>query len=212
MGAATLPAPSLPFPSKSVRFAADSGAFLDEEIDEFIQITVLGVCGDEIAVVHATDNCTVASLKAAIAAQSSVPTAGQALILDSFILENDGETMSEVLEACGCTGQVDVTMMLVVIPVDPFPKLYVDACGVQVTARRAEQTPKAEDWEDFDFLGGVEFPWALTCKECDGSLHEKSREYDFATPCKKASYLKVSASMWCPACRLIFQGLHKVPM
>merc|ERR1712224_355076 len=106
-----------------------------------------------------------------------------------------------------------VTMMVVVIPVDPFPKLYVDVNGTRMTAQRAEQTPKTLDVDfENDVVAGIEFPWALQCKECDGLLHEKTRDYDFATPGKKGIYLKVSASMWCPACRLVFEGFHTVEM
>merc|ERR1712118_637626 len=118
--------------------------------------------------------------------------------------------MGEVLESCGCAGESVLSMTLVVLPVDPFPKLYVDASGTQLTAQRAERTPKTSDFEDF--LAGVDFPWALKCKECDGPLQEMMRDFAFATPCKKGSYLKVSSSMWCPACRLVFKSLHKMTM
>jgi len=208
MATAVLPATPLPFPAKSVRFAAEAD---DCSQGELLEITVLSICGEKMAVVHASQDCSVARLKSAIAAQSSVPTAGQTLILGSCILEYDSESMSEVLDVCGFSGHSVIAMTLVIIPVDPFPKLYVDSCGTQLTAQRAEQTPKALDLnEDFLTLAGIEFPWALQCKECDGSLHEKTRDYDFATPNKKGNHLKVSASMWCPACRLVFKGLHRV--
>lgn len=204
-----LPTTPLPVPAKSVRFAAEptdvasQGAPLD--------ITVVSICGEEMAAVHASEDCSVASLKAAIAAQSSVPTAAQELILGSCIL-NDDQSMSNVLEASSCVGQSAITMTLVVVAMDPFPKLYIDASGTQWTAQRAEQTPKAEVCEDM-LLDEVNGPWdALQCKECDGTLQEKTRDYDFATPCKKANYIKVSACMWCPACRLVFKCLHKVTL
>jgi hypothetical protein len=207
-----MPTTPLPFPAKSVRFAAEASDVALQD-KKFLDIVVLGLCGDEMAAVHASEDCIVATLKTAIAAQSSVPIAGQKLILGSFILEDDSASMSEVLEASCCVGEPIITLTLVVVPVDPFPKLYIDPTGTQMTAQRAEQTPKTLDFEDFeDFLAGVEFPWALECKECDGPLQEKTRDYDFPTPCRKANYVKVSACMWCPACRLVFKGLHKVVM
>lgn len=196
--------PTLPVFAKTVRFAAEADCCSEEPV---VEITVLGISGDEMAVVHASMDCTVARLKTAIAAQSSVPSAGQELILGSCLLE-DEDSMSKVLQACCCAGCSAVTMTLVVVPVDPFPKLYVDAYDTRITAQRAEQTPKAIDFEGF--AAEVELPWALECKECDGLLHEKTRDYDFATPCNKGNYLKVSASMWCPTCRLVFEGFHKV--
>lgn len=208
MGCTSMPTPALPFPSKTVRFAAEASD-VDSQ-GKMVDITVLSLCGEEMAAVHATEDCTVASLKTAIAAQSSVPTAGQQLILGSYIIVDDCQSMSEVLEAASVLGQSAITMTLVVMPVDPFPKLYVDSFGTQLSAQRAEQTPKTSEFEDF--LADIDFPWALTCKECDGALQEKTRDYDFATPCKKANYLKVSSSMWCPECRLVFNGLYKAKM
>lgn len=206
MGVTSVPTTPLPLPAKSVRFAIDASDAASQ--GKMLDVTVLGICGDEMAVVHAPEECSIASLKTAIAAQSSVPTAGQKLILDSFIIEDDHMSMGEVLQSCCSAGKSVITLTLVVVPVDPFPKLYVDASGTQMTAQRAEQTPKTNRAEDF--LAEVHFPWALKCKECDGPLREKTRDYDFATPGKNGKYLKVSACMWCPECRLVFKGLQKM--
>jgi hypothetical protein len=202
-----LPSTPLPVPAKSVRFAAEAPDAASH--GRLLDITVLSICGEEMASVHASEDCTVASLKTAIAAQSSVPTAAQELILDSCVLD-DGQLMSEVLEAAFCVGQSVLTLTLIVVSVDPFPKLYIEACGTQWTAQRAEQTPKTLLCEDMVIGADTDLWTAVQCKECDGPLQEKTRDYDFATPCKKANYIKVSASMWCPACRLVFKGMHKV--
>jgi len=210
MCVSALPSTPLPVPAvhaKSVRFAAEAPDAAS--YGRLLDITVLSICGEEMASVHASEDCTVASLKTAIEAQSSVPTAAQELILDSCVL-NDDQSMSEVLEAAFCVGQSVISLTQIIMSVDPFPKLYVEASGTQWTAQRAEQTPKTVISDDMAVDANADLWEDVQCKECDGPLEGKTRDYDFPTPCKKANYIKVSASMWCPACRLVFKGMHKV--
>merc|ERR1711862_638739 len=170
------PTTPLSVPAKSVRFAA-------EEIDDtsqgnLLDVTVLGICGDEMAAVHVSEDCTVARLKAAIASQSSVLAAAQELILEACILDDD-QSMREVLQESGCVGQTVIALTLVVMPLDPFPKLYIDnVSGVRWTATRAEQTPKREVCANV--LADPQPLGTIECKECDGVLQEKARDYDFA--------------------------------
>lgn len=208
--------PPLPVPTKSVRFAANSHPPSPGGEVGGTAITVLTMCGEELAVVHVAHTDTVADLKSAVVAQSpEVRCAAQKFILGTQILEDDNELLYSALEAAGCSGDHEVMVTLVLQPVDPFPKLYVDpswTMGARLTASRAEKTPKKREFEEF--LADMVLPWDGTCKECDGTLVEITRDYDFATPCKNRarSNIKVSTMMWCRTCRLVFEGLHRTSM
>lgn len=204
--------PPLPLPAKSVRFMVDAGL----EGEDTLEVTVLSMSGDEVVIVHVARDCTVADLKTAVFMKvPELRPVAQKLILGTNVLEDSDEKLSSALHAAGYTVEQRVTIVLALVPVDPFPKLYVDdvdPLGARLTARRTDKTPKKRDFEEF--LSDFVLPWDGACKECDGAMDEITRDYDFATPCKKRAQnsIKVSITMWCPACRLVFEGLQRTSM
>lgn len=101
-----------------------------------MDIRVVGMSGEEKATLLASQEFSVADLKKAIAAQASVPIDRQKLVLGSGVLEDDKQTMRDVLEACGNVQQSVIIVTLVVMPLGhgefAIPKLHVDSALLSV--------------------------------------------------------------------------------